>query len=464
MAQFMDKIYTQNPWFKSYEEINNDINLVKLKNERYVWDEKTFLNYNFQDGVYLIFGMRQIGKTTHLKRLFKDKMNNRNRKNFFYFNCDYLDTKREVIELVEEYIANFPDPEKRIYIALDEITSVKDSIIAIKFLIDSGKYKNISYLLTGSSSINIRKTGEYLPGRRGKGFDFIFKPLSFFQFVVLLNPEIHPLISNITNTNIERMFSVLKNEINLDSLFNHYITSGGIPKVINEYTVNHTIDMDTFNIYKNWISSEIAKSSKKEHICRIMFERILNSLSSDVSYNSFIQDANIGSHNTVHDYIVFMEDVFILKQLNHFDYHQKKVNYRKNKKFYFNDPCIIWVVDNWVNARSVQNYIYLDNPVYKSQIVENVIANELYNSFDGTLYYYKNRFEIDFMNKHLLLEVKYQNKIIPNDFSHIQKLQCDMKKVLATKNKLLILPDILIIPVAYLLLIKEKILPRLTAD
>jgi predicted AAA+ superfamily ATPase len=458
MAQFLDKIYAQNPWFKSSEEINNDINIVKLNQEKYIWDEKIFLNHDFQDGVYLIFGLRQIGKTTHLKRLFKNKMTVNDRNNFFYFNCDYLDTKKEIIDLVEEYLANFPDLEKRIYIALDEISSVKDSIIAVKYLIDSGKYRNISYLLTGSSSINIKKTGEYLPGRRGQGVDFNFQPLSFHDFFLLIYPQFEQFISDINQANIEKMYSQLKHEINLESIFDMYLTCGGIPKVINEYTEKRSIDISMFDIYKDWIVSEIAKSDKREYLCRIMFERILNSLSSDVSYNSFIQDANIGSHNTVYDYIYFMENVFILTQLYHFDYHRKKVNYRKNKKIYFNDPFIIWIIDKWVNAKSIQDFNYLNNPVHKSQIVENIIANELHSKFDGILYYYKNRYEIDFVNKDMILEVKYQNKIIPDDFSHIQKIRGYNKKILATRNDLLILPDILIIPAVYFLLIKKMLI------
>jgi len=39
-----------------------------------------------------------------------------------------------------------------------------------------------------------------------------------------------------------------------------------------------------------------------------------------------------------------------------------------------------------------------------------------------------------------------------------------MKKILATKNELFIFQNILLIPAVYLLLIKEKILPWMTAD
>src|SRR3990167_7988451 len=133
---FLEPILKQSPWIIHQAAIDTDIHLVRLKSFKFVYHETEFLNYHFQDGVYIVTGPRQIGKSTHLKMLIRDKITEQTKENFLYFNCDLLDTKQDIVALVEEYITQFPS-EKRRYIFLDEITSVKDSFIAIKFLVDS---------------------------------------------------------------------------------------------------------------------------------------------------------------------------------------------------------------------------------------------------------------------------------------------------------------------------------------
>ena len=54
---------------------------------------------------------------------------------------------------------------------LDEITAVKDWTRAVKYLVDAGALENIYLLLTGSSTVEIKRGYERMPGRRGHGFD-----------------------------------------------------------------------------------------------------------------------------------------------------------------------------------------------------------------------------------------------------------------------------------------------------
>jgi predicted AAA+ superfamily ATPase len=387
-------------------------------------------------------------------------MTDATRRNFFYFNCDYLDTKREVIDLVEEYLANVADMKQRVYVVLDEVTSVKDSLLAVKYLVDAGKYPNITYILTGSSSINIKKTGEYPPGRRGHGIDITFKPLGFADFVGLLHPEIPSHLHGITLENAKARYTEIRQAIDLDVLFDTYLRCGGIPKVIEQCVNTGGIGPETFDTYKSWIASEIAKQDKKEYLCKLIFERVLLSLSSDVSYKSFLQDANIGSHNTVHDYLTFMEDAFFVQQVYHCDFHQQRVNYRKNKKLYFSDPFVLWVVDKWIHARSVQGFSMLDNPPQKAQVVENVVASELGSMFGQDIYYYHNKHEVDFVSPGFLLEVKYQNKVVPSDYASLLRSNTPLPKWVASKSTLLLESDVSVVPVPFLLLAKDLLLGR----
>ncbi len=447
---FLEKIYQQSPWLLDLEKINEDVHLKKLKKYKFIWRNKDFLEYQFENGVYIVTGPRQIGKSTHLKMLIQEKINTNNTNCFLYFNCDFLENKKDIVNLVEEYLYNFSSNNKnRIYIILDEITSISDGILAIKYLIDNGKQENISYILSGSSTVNIKKTGEYLPGRRGKGFDFIFNPLSFKDLLEMKYDKL-----NLSSTqNLLKQFLEIKEKINLKKELEIYMTCGGIPRVINEYEINKQIDEEIYNTYKDWIVSEIAKHGRKEYFAKSILLRIIKSIGSDLSYNSFIQDLSIGSHNTIHDYLDFLEQSFIVNIIYNFDFHQQKINYKKNKKIYLNDPFIYWTIDKWLNAKPLQQFENLKNDIVKSQIIENICFNHLKNLFQENLYFYKNKFEIDFINSDLSFEIKYRNNIAVNDFKNI--FNFEGKKYIISKDKFEINKNYNIIPVELFLLMSE---------
>lgn len=443
---YLDKIIKQSPWILALSNINEDIHLLRLQEFKYIHHEHAFLSYCFEDGIYIVTGPRQIGKSTHLKMLIQQHINENNKENFLYFNCDLLDKKQDIVELVEEYLQNFPSKARR-YILLDEITAVKDSFLAIKYLVDSGHFKNITYILTGSNTISIKKTGEYLPGRRGKGIDFIFYPLTFKQYINLAYPKVNVSYSLDMS---EKDYLALKQKAPLDKYLDDYLVSGGIPRVINEFLIKGTIEQDIFSMYRAWITSEIAKADKKEFIAKSILERVLFSLGSDISYNAFAQDTGIGSHNTVYEYLDFFINCNVLSQIYHFDVHQKKVNYRKNKKIYFNDPFIYSVIEAWLTGKPAQDYEYLSNPILKSRLIENLVLNQL-KHFYQDIFFYKEVEEIDFVTKDLFLEIKYQNKIIKEDYALLLKQKNN--RILVTKKDFRRTDDLLFIPVECFLLL-----------
>ncbi|UCH96197.1 MAG: ATP-binding protein [Candidatus Aminicenantes bacterium] len=458
MARFLNQIYEQNPWFKHHQNIDSDVHLERLKKYPYVWQETSFLNHPFADGVYFVYGIRQIGKTTHLKMLIKNNLHHHNAHNYFYFNCDFLDSKQDVVELVEEYLTHFADLSNRVFVILDEITSIPDSVLAIKYLIDSGKYKNITYILSGSSSVNIKKTGEYLPGRKGKGVDFIFYPLSFYDFMEMRKPGLKDVMHQVSPDTMERKYYEVISDFPLSETFDSYLVCGGIPRLINEFYMNDkNIDYEILEIYKSWIISEIIKNGKKEYIVKILLNRILESITSSVSYNAFLQDAGIGSHNTVHDYLDFLENAFIIKQVYHFDFFQKKVNYRKNKKIYFIDPFVSHLVDWWLNSRSKLSVDFLQSSILKSRIVENVVFNHLFKLQGNEVFFYKNNYEIDFVDRNdRMVEVKYRNKIVKEDFTNLSKIKTNRDKIVLSKNDFIFSDDVKVIPVDFYLLMAKK--------
>ena len=71
-----------------------------------------------------------------------------------------------------------------LHIFLDEVTTIKDWNLELKYLWNSGITKRANIVATGSSGVALRKKGELLPGRGLEGNEFNLKPLSFREFVL----------------------------------------------------------------------------------------------------------------------------------------------------------------------------------------------------------------------------------------------------------------------------------------
>lgn len=448
MANLLEKIYNSNPWFDDENLILKDPHIEDLYRNKYVFLNQNFLDHKFKDGVYIATGPRQIGKTTHLKLLIKNNITSANKTNFLYFNCDLLETKADVVDLIKIYLKNFP-ANKRIFIMLDEITSVKDSILGIKYLIDEGIKKNITYILTGSSTVEIKKTGEYLPGRRGRGIDFHFNPVSFTDFVrAQYNSGIK--IEMEKGESAEKFYTRINSKIPLAKELDKYFFCGGIPRIINNYLEKKEITLENLSLYRDWVISEIAKNGKKENMTKQILSRILISITGDISYNSFAQDSGIGSHNTIYEYLNFLEDAFMISQIYNYDYNQKKINFRKNKKIYLNDAFLYSLFDWWLNGAVPQDKSIIGNQILKSRLAENLIFLHLKKIF-SEVYFHKNVKEVDFICRKHAFESKFQNQVTSEDCKELLKFSG--KKFIITKNILDFKNEVKLMPLELFLLL-----------
>lgn len=285
-----------------------------------------------------------------------------------------------------------------------------------------------------------------MPGRRGKGVDFHFTPLSFKTYLQLIYADTDFDIS--IDSPLPDLIS-MKNNINLKAELNNYLKTGGFPRVINEYKMHQYINDDIFIIYRAWIISELAKSDKKQYIAKRILGRCIANLSSDVSYNALAVDSGVGSHNTISDYLDFFNSAYILSTVYNYDIDQKRVSYRKNKKVYFNDPFIYAVIEAWLTGKPRQDYDYLQQASPRSKIIENLVYLKLKQD-NHDVYFHRSKGEIDFVVNNFIFEVKYSNTIAPSDFNTLAKFP--QQKIMVTKSKLQRQDAILLIPIELFLL------------
>ena len=145
---------------------------------------------------------------------------------------------------------------------------------------------------------------------------------------------------------------------------------------------------------------------------------------------------------------------YFLHELLFFDINQKKYILKKNKKFHFTDPYIIWLLWGYFTGNGVDLKVFnrkvignLDLFIFGtdiSKVIENFIASELVKA-NKKFYFYKNSRELDFYvpKNELGIEVKYKNNITQEDIKSVMKAK---NKIIISKKTLEKRDDILIIP------------------
>jgi len=434
----IQQIVEQNPWWEDKEKIKDDEKVKEALSKKHP------LFFEFKEGNFLIVGPRQVGKTTFLKLAIKNLIERRvNPKRLIYFSCEPLKDFNEIIEIVR-----FSDtllPGKK-YFFFDEITFVKDWQKAIKYILDSSLKKEKTFYISGSSSLALKK--ETFPGRDLKRIDFL--PLSFKKFCqVFGSKNLKKKIEEkeIKRIEIKKIFQRAKEFLfffkEISFLFEKYLKCGGFPRSMYELMEEGEIREETYEIYWNWLISDIAKIERSERISRAILMALLKNYGTKFSLNSVAKEMEIGSHVTVREYLEILEELFVLRNIFPFDFSKKTEVFRKMRKVYFIDPFLFSVFKKILTKRSVEEK---EIPL----IVEGIVAEHLIRKFKN-VFYLSFRKEVDFFIESCGIEVKWQSKLTPKDFPKIDLKQ----KILLSKSDFQFFEKekILILPVSVFLII-----------
>lgn len=424
----------QNPWWANPANIDLDEKIKEYSNLKFPYIPVKVLNLKSKKGaIHLITGPRQIGKSTAMKLYIKNLLKKGfNEKRILYFNCDAFSNQKEIIDLVAQFTQNNEGKFNQIF--LDEVSSVEKWPYGIKWLADAGLLSKSAVFLTGSSSINIKKSGEFLPGRRNSGKDVVLLPLSFLEYFELVTKKKIPKFNLASRALIQKLF---KFDSSARKHFDNFLISGGFLR-----NINYGLKETTNDLYLKTLKSELFKEGKKEENLREVVKKICASLSSQTSYSNIAEEAELGSKNTAIDYLNFLSDSFFLKEVKFFDIDRNKVILKKNKKFYTTDPYILLLLQGFVTASL--NFKSLVSLIEKPKQIENYVATELTKK-DYEYYFYQNSKELDFYipKKDIGIEVKYKDKITSSDLKSFKKTK---SKILVSKNTLELKDDILVIP------------------
>lgn len=253
----------------------------------------------FKKKVLIIYGARQVGKTTLAKELLK-----KHGQPTGYYNCETQSTiealQSKEPRLLRKFIGN-----NRI-IVFDEAQNVPNIGSSLKLLIDS--FPETQFIATGSSSFELaNKTSEPLTGR---SLHFNLLPLSLNELQVWYNP------------------------FEIKAQLDHFMTYGLYPEIVKSKDKDVRIlleDLANKYLYKDVL---IFENLRRSDILYKLLQLLALQIGNEVSYNELAKNLKTNPR-TIERYIDLLEKTFIIFRLSPLSRNLRKEISKKNKIYFY---------------------------------------------------------------------------------------------------------------------------------
>jgi len=271
-----------------------------------------FLQKNIEDSLFkgkiiIVYGARQVGKTTLVKKIL-EKFKENNNKSGLYLNCEIFSVQEVLMKAEPDVIKNFIGDHK--LIVLDEAQRIENIGVTLKVMIDT--YPDIQIIATGSSSFDLaNKINEPLTGRAER---YILYPFSTGE--ILQNYELLELNAKLDN--------ILRFGLYPEVFF---LPDDDAKKLLDEIGSNY--------LYKDILNFE---EIKKSRVLVNLLQLLALQMGNEVSYSELALNLGI-NRLTVQKYMDILEQAFIIYRLTAFSRNIRK-EISKSIKVYFFDTGI----------------------------------------------------------------------------------------------------------------------------
>lgn len=352
-----------------------------------------------QEKILVVKGSRQVGKTTLLKHLESEL---REQEKQTYFSSVDQELGNPIFENSKNFSRflrdQFPHASKdnKLYLFLDEFQFLTDAGLFLKTLFDESR-EYLQPIVSGSSSLEIAKSSEFLTGR---SVEFCLYPLSYKEFLSYKTKLHLPEKPLEKFHEVEEFYRVYKNEINAH--INEYRTFGGYPEVV---TTDEIEDKRTIlkALVRTYIEKDIIAFFRLENVSG--FQNLLKILASQIGNmvnKSELANTTNMSIDTINKYLDILEGTYVFEFVKpYFTNVRKEVS--KMPKVFINDFGLRNIVLNAFPGSAPLSGGEQENFVYN--ILKTAYGKE-------NLFYYRtlSKTEIDFIvsadNKLVPLEVK----------------------------------------------------------
>lgn len=357
--------------------------------------KKIITVYLHQRKVIMLFGARQVGKTTLLKRILDDS-----NEKILYLSADEAD--------IRENLSNATTTKLRLIIkdntiiVIDEAQKIPGIGTTLKLFADN--IPEVQVIATGSSAFELaNKSNESLTGRK---YEFFLFPLSFKEMV-----DHHGYIEE-------------------SRLLEHRLIFGYYPEIVcNLGKEEKLIKLITNSyLYKDILQLEQIKRP-------ILIEKILKALAlqvgSEVTYNELAQTVK-SDPQTVEKYIEILEKAFIVFKLPALNRNVRN-EIKKGKKIYFYDTGIRnAIIGNFTESNKRTDI----GALWENYVISERIKKNIYEDRNVSSYFWRTtqQQEIDYIEEingeYLTFEFKWNS----NKKGKLSTTFSNAYKVLEHKN------------------------------
>ncbi|MCC6413408.1 MAG: ATP-binding protein [Saprospiraceae bacterium] len=320
--------------------------------------ENQILDRIFKGKVILLFGPRQVGKTTLVKRIIQSYQDTA-----MYFNGDEPDVqqllRRKSSAELKAIIGS------RTLVVIDEAQRIENIGLTLKLMVD--QFPEIQIIATGSSAFDLAdQTQEPLTGRK---YEFYLFPIAFAEM------------------------AASQGLLDAQRLVNHRMIFGYYPEIITkpgEEAENLRLLANSY-LYKDIFAMQ---EVRKPVLLQKVLQALAFQMGSEVSYHEIAQLT--GSDNqTVERYIDLLEKAFVVFRLNSFSRNLRN-ELKRSKKIYF------W--DNGIRNAVISNFNPVDLRQDTGALWENFMVSERqkinhYNALFPNIYFWRThqQQEIDYL-------------------------------------------------------------------
>ena len=488
----ISELAKQNPWWADINAIESDDKIRDFDSAVIKWIPrlKKYLKLN-NDVLYSLRGPRQVGKTTLVKLIIREELKKRKPSDIFYFTCDLVVSPTALNDILESYLtwAQRQSIDRKL-IVLDEVSRVKEWEFALKHIIDVFSLKGKTFILTGSSSWDLKHGIERLPGRKGElsgeQNHKILLPMKFAEYVEMRDPETYSKIKSFglaDNESRKIVFNelvkgqaqkwigpILPFQKTLDAIFDEYLITGGIMTAVNQLQNKQEINNNIYELYLQFFFGDLARMMREETTAKKILSAVIKHHGTTIGWTKIAKEMDIKTPITVMQYCDILHNLFALNIYHAFDQNYRVPRHRSDKKLQVPNPFFFHAFRGYVENPTGNYFRYAQQFIQTSEgkalLAESVCGDHLarlsYNFapsdlFDQTnsVFYVRNmRGEtIDFITRigseFLPVEVKYQNQISSNDYHSIEKFKYG---IIATKKTFEVRGNYIAIPMPVFLL------------
>lgn len=354
-----------------------------------------------QDSILLLLGSRQVGKTYSLYWLINFLIEKKgvSPSQILFLDLENINLLNELEALDFDNFAIFlqkkgVDITKKSYIFIDEIQYLKYPAKFLKYIYDH--QKNIKFIVTGSSSLEIRK--KFTDSLTGRKEVFNIYSLNFNEFLQFKNLEnLSALVKNnfwqdvISGQQQKLPAELVAKHEELKHFYEEFVLFGGYPKTV-LLPADQRITL-LQEIYSTYVRQDIKDMQNIENISA--FNNLTKMLALQIG-----QLANLTnlankidvSRQTLEKYIFLLQATFVIELLSPY-FRSKQKEITKMPKTYF--------LDNGLRNSAISNFNKLAGRVDAGSLIENAVFSELHKrvGFDQKVNFWRTQSgsEVDFI-------------------------------------------------------------------